>query len=122
MLKELIGAQIVSIDETRITVELLGKKYTLELDSDDGDCCGYADFTTTMLYSKNDINNPIITDIKFLNNDYPSFNTSIITFYGSNKELAHIESEAGSGSGWSYGACVSIRCKDLNIDESLADW
>lgn len=122
MLKELLGSQILSIDETSITVELLGRKYILELDSDNGGCCGYADFTTTMLYSENDINNPIITDIKFLNNDDHSCDTSIITFYGSNKELANIESEAGSDSGWSYGACVSIRCKDLNIDERLADW
>ena len=122
MLEKLIGAQIVSIDESTIEVKLDGKVHTLEIVSDNGDCCGYADFTTKLLYSEGDFRNPIITNVDVDYRGYSDGDSSIVTFYGEYKPLATIESEATSGSGWSYGAYVNIRCNTLDIDEDLASW
>ena len=123
MLKKLIGAQILTVNDGSIEVKLGGEVFTLEIISDGGDCCGYADFTTNLLYSENDLRNPIITNVSI---DYDESDNdgsfSVVTFYGESKPLATIESEAGSGSGWSYGAFVSLRCKSLDIDEDLASW
>ena len=121
MLEKLIGAQIVSIDESTIEVKLDGKVHTLDIVSDNGDCCGYAYFTTNLLYSEGDLRNPIITNVEVERTSYDG-DASIVTFYGEYKPLATIESEATSGSGWSYGAYVNIRCNTLDIDEDLASW
>lgn len=123
MLERLIGAQILRINETSIDVKLNDEIHTLEIVSDYGDCCGYAVFTTNLLYSEEDCRNPIITNVELKNKqDGYDGESSVITFYGESKPLATIESEAGSGSGWSYGAFVSLRCKELDIDEDLASW
>lgn len=123
MLEKLIGAQILTVNNDSIEVELGEKSYVLEILTDDGDCCGYTNFTTKILYSENDIRNPIITNVskEYVDSEIVE-EISIITFYGESKPLATIESEAGSGSGWHYGACVTLRCKALNIDEELASW
>ncbi len=122
MFEGLIGAQILSMNEDKIHVKLGDQVHTLEIESYDGDCCGYADFTTTLLYEEENLRNPIITNVEFENNGDAYSDSSTITFYGESKTLATIESDAGSGSGWSYGACVTIRCKTLDIDEDLASW
>ena len=122
MLENLIGAQILSVDDNCIEVIKDKKTYRLEIDSDDGDCCGYANFETNLLYSPNDIRNPVITNVTREDEESYDGESSTITFYGESKQLATIESDAGSGSGWSYGASVSLRCKALDIDETLASW
>ncbi|MDX1769922.1 MAG: hypothetical protein R3328_00205 [Planococcaceae bacterium] len=123
MLEKLIGAQILTVNEDSIEVKLGENIFKLEIESDGGDCCGYASFTTNLLYSENDFRNPIITNVS-LDNEENSYegDSSVITFYGESKALATIESEAGSGSGWNYGAFVTLRCKALDIDENLASW
>ena len=121
-LKELIGAQILKINKDSITVKLNNNTYTLNLDAYNGDCCGYADFELNMRYSENDDRNPIITNIEIENKDYYSGDSFVVTFYGENKEIATIEGSAGSGSGWTYGACVSITCSELGLDETLAQY
>jgi hypothetical protein len=122
MLENLVGAQILTVKDDSIEVKLDGKIFTLEIISDGGGCCGYADFTTNLHYSENDIRNPIITNVSLENKEDNYSDASIVTFYGESKPLATIESEAGSGSGWNYGAFVSIRCNALDIDEDLASW
>ena len=119
-LKVLIGAQILKINEDSITVKLNNNTYTLTLDTYDGDCCGYANFELNMLYSENDERNPIVTNIEYENRDYHDGDAFVITFYGENKEFATIEGIASSGSGWMYGANVSIRCAELGIEDVLA--
>ena len=123
MLEKLIGAQILNVGGNFIEVKKNGEVFELEITSDDGDCCGFADFTTTLLYSPNDSRNPIITNVerKSDEDDYDG-DSSIITFYGESKPLATIESNASSGSGWGYGAIVLISCKALDIEETLASW
>lgn len=122
MLEKLIGAQILTVSDESIEVKLDNKVFTLDIISDDGDCCGYSAFTTNMLYSENDSRNPIITNVSLKSGESDYDDSSVITFYGESKPLATIESEAGSGSGWGYGAFVSLRCKALDIDEDLASW
>lgn len=123
MLENLIGAQIVSIHESTIEVKLGDDIHILEILTDYGDCCGFANFTMNLLYAEGDVRNPIITNVELEReeNGYDT-DTSVITFYGEHKELATIESEAGSGSGWAYGAIVTLHCKSLDIDETLASW
>lgn len=122
MFEELIGAQILSADNDYIEVKKGDKVFQLEIISDNGDCCGYADFTTELLYSPNDLRNPVITNIEIEERGDSYQDSSIITFFGESKPLAAIESNAGSGSGWEYGSFVSIHCKALDIDETLASW
>jgi hypothetical protein len=122
MFVKLIGAQILNVDNNCILVKKGEEVYKLEIISDDGDCCGYADFTTNLLYTPNDLRNPVITNVSREDAEYDNQDSSIITFFGESKPLATIESNAGSGSGWGYGACVSLHCKALGIDETLASW
>ncbi|QQO41347.1 hypothetical protein 015DV004_132 [Bacillus phage 015DV004] len=122
MLEKLIGAQILTVSDDSIEVKLGDEIHTLEIISDGGGCCGYADFTTNLLYSENDFRNPIITNVVMDDGDDSRCDTSVVTFYGEAKSLVTIESEAGSASGYSYGAFVTLRCKALGIDEDLASW
>lgn len=122
MMEKLIGAQILTVNEYSIEVKLGENIFKLEIDSDGGDCCGYADFTTNLLYTENDERNPVITNVSREDGKEEEGDSSVITFYGESKALVTIESEAGSGSGWNYGAVVTLRCKALDIEEYLASW
>ena len=123
MLDKLVGAQVVRINGSSIEVKLGDKIHVLEIVVDEGDCCGFANFDMTLFYAEDDERNPIITNIEIeSDNDGYNKETAIITFYGENKKIASIEAEAGSRSGWAYGACVTLRCKTLDIDETLAKW
>lgn len=122
MLENLIGAQILKVDADFIEVKKGDEIFKLEIISDGGDCCGYADFTTNLLYSENDLRNPVITNVTLEDRGSDYEESSTITFFGESKPLATIDSNAGSGSGWGYGSFVSLRCKALDIDETLVSW
>ncbi|WP_102273205.1 hypothetical protein [Cytobacillus massiliigabonensis] len=122
MFEKLIGAQIVNVGDECIEVKIGAEVFKLEITSDDGDCCGFADFTTKLLYLPNDLRNPVITNVTREDSESYDDDSSVITFFGESKPLATIESNAGSGSGWGYGAFVSLRCNALDIDETLASW
>lgn len=123
MLEKLIGAQVVDISEDTIKVKLNGEIYDLKLYTDQGGCCGYADFTTKLLYDKYSERNPIITNIEVESLEDEWFCDKVkITFYGEYKPLVEIDAEAGSGSGWTYGACVELYCKELDINKRIASW
>jgi hypothetical protein len=122
MFEKLIGSQIVNVGDDYIEVKKDDEFFKLEIISDDGDCCGFAEFTTNLLYSQNDLRNPIITNVTKEDDGNSYGDSSVITFFGESKPLATIESNAGSGSGWEYGAYVSLECKLLDIDETLASW
>lgn len=123
MLSKLIGAQLVSMDDESMTVNISGKEYILEFHEDDGDCCGFAIITGELKYKKEDGNNPVITNIEY--NDTGSGygeDALLITFYGESKVIADLEGNCGSSSGYGYGAVASVVCKELDIDEILASW
>lgn len=127
-IKDLIGYRLVQIDNDKIIVKKDDKLYVLEIKEDYGGCCGYNDVETHLLIEENEIEkNPIITNIEYEDTEKEQYkyfdgNSVRITFYGNNKQLANIESLSSSGSGWGYGACVTIECKDLNIDEIITEW
>lgn len=120
-LEELVGFKLVSINNDAIIVKKEEKEYSIKIEEYEGDCCGYNDIETTLLI--NDNSNPVITSItrNEIDNSWDGENVEII-FYGENKQLAKINSLSSSGSGWCYGACVSIKCKELNINEVITSY
>lgn len=127
-IKDLIGYQLVQIDDDKIIIKKDDKLYVLKIEEDYGGCCGYTEIKTHLLIDENEIEkNPIITNIEYENTNKEQVtwfdgNSIRITFYGNDKQLANVESLSSSGSGWCYGACVTIKCKELNIDEIITEW
>ena len=121
MLDKLVGAQVVRINESSIEVKLGDKIHVLEIVVDEGDCCGFANFMT-LFYAEENERNPIITNIEVESGGDDYREVIVVTFYGENRKIASIEAEAGSESGYSYGACVTLKCKTLDIDETLVKW
>ena len=123
-LKDLIGYRLEKINDEEIIISKNDKLYVLKFEEDEGGCCGYNELETTLLISDN--NKPIITNIEYKdiseNEDWGDNETIKITFFGENKEIATIKSKSSSGSGWCYGACVTVKCKELNINEVISQW
>ena len=129
MLKEkLIGAQVLAVTDDGATVSIDGEEFVLEVSTYHGDCCGFAEADikplTDMLkvYQEDTTRNPVITDIK-TTSDFDDCSDQIaITFFGESQELFEITGEAGSGSGWAYGATVSIVCDKLKLNEVIVEY
>lgn len=121
-LEELIGYKLVSIDDKEIIVKKDEKEYSIKFETDNGDCCGYNELETELLIEENSNDNPVITNIRMIDNLDSDGDSVEIIFYGKNKELAKINSLSSSGSGWQYGACVTVKCKELNINENITSW
>jgi hypothetical protein len=124
MTNELIGAQLISFGKDKFKVKTAkGKVKTFVLDEDEGDCCGYNEVVSTLLISKKELaNNPIITDIKETDDEEDDGNRHILTLVGVSKPLAEINSYSSSGSGWCYGACVTLECKETRLSKILSHW
>lgn len=123
-LKDLIGYKLEKINDEEIIVSKENQLYTLKFEENEGDCCGYNKLETNLLIDEK--NKPIITNVKYKDisgeTTFGDDDTIEITFFGENKEIAKIKSMSSSGSGWCYGACVTIKCKELNINETLSEW
>lgn len=122
-IEDLIGYQLLKIDNEQIIVSKDNKQYVLTIEADEGDCCGYNEIKTQLFIKDNSKNNPIITkvEIERFGRDYDG-DEAKITFYGLNKKLATIDSRSSSRSGWNYGACVTIVCKELNLKEEITSF
>lgn len=121
-LKKLIGYKLIAIHKDMIEVSKDGISHYIHITRDEGDCCGYNELNTELYLNENCY--PIITNVSCEKkvNDYHDSETCTITFYGLDNKLASIESTSGSGSGWNYGACVTIKCDALELDEILSEW
>lgn len=119
---DLIGYQLVDLNEKEIIVQKNGKRFSIEIDDDFGDCCGYNVIRAHLYISSEVKRNPIITDIYKENEDTGYNNRCCITFFGEEETLAKLYTESSSGSGWCYGAAVTLKCKDLKINEVLSEW
>lgn len=123
-IKDLIGYRLEKINNEEIIISKNDKLYELKIEQDDGGCCGYNDLETTLLISDN--SKPVITNIEYeditKNEDWGDSETIKITFFGENKEIATIKSKSSSGSGWCYGACVTVKCKELSMNEVISQW
>lgn len=120
MLKELIGAKLISIDTERIIVEKDNTQYIIDIIDDGGDCCGYNEINAKLLITDN--SKPIITKITTEESDNYDGDSCNITFFGEYKPIAELDSFSYSGSGWGYGACVTLECKALDIDTLITSW
>lgn len=120
-LKDLVGYKLEKINDNNVVVSKNNELYVLTFVQDEGDCCGYNDLKTELLLDDN--NKPVITNVEYerITSDFDEDHVKI-TFFGSNKEIAKIDSTSSSGSGWQYGACVTIECKELDIDEIISEW
>lgn len=123
-LKDLIGCRLVFIDGEHIVIRKDNAQYILNIEEDCGDCCGYNEITTNLLISDTELNrNPIITNVEITEeeSEYDGMYGKL-TFFGEYKPMAIVNAYSASGSGWQYGACVSIRCDALKINEMLSSW
>ena len=122
-IKDLIGFQLVGINNNEIKLKKGDKTFTLSIITDKGDCCGYNFVDTKLFVSKSELNrNPIITDITIDRNEGEWEQTCKVVFFGEEKNIAELEADSGSGSGWCYGACASVKCKELDLNEILSAW
>jgi hypothetical protein len=122
-LKDLVGFQLMDLTDEKILVRSPdGENYTLFIKDDKGDCCGFNDITTTLKIKRNSKTNPIITKVSISNEDEDEGNRCYVTFYGDSKALGAIDTYSSSGSGWIYGANVTVRCDSLSLFEFLSSW
>ena len=120
---ELKGYQLVSIDEQKIVVKKGEKSYILQIEEDEGDCCGYNDIVTELFISGEELKrNPIITDIEMLVDEDGNGESCKVTFFGEYKPMAKLNTYSSSGSGWTYGAAVTLVCDALELNEGLSSW
>jgi len=123
MLEQLIGAELIEITPQHIIVDKDGERYEINIDDDGGDCCGYNEIETHLLVSEH--SRPVITSVKV--DDESSAcggwgDAARLTFFGESKPIAEIESLSSSGSGWGYGATVTLICDPLHINHILSSW
>lgn len=119
---DLIGYQPVDLNKKEIVVQKNGKRFSIEIDDDSGVCCGYNNIEAHLYVGGEVKRNPIITDVTKENEDIDCSDKCCITFFGEDKILAELYTESSSGSGWCYGAAVTLKCKNLKIDEVLSEW
>lgn len=122
MLDELFGAQILNIDtdNSKFAVKLKsGEIRNYEIIEDEGDCCGFNRFGILVIDSDEVNKNPIITNIESEIGDVEDANSLKLTFFGEHKAIAEINSLSSSGSGWCYGACVTLKCRETGEGKIL---
>ena len=121
MLEQLIGAELIEINNNHIVVSKDNERYEITIDDDYGDCCGYNEIETYLLVSKN--SRPVITSVKIEDTSGGrEADETRVTFFGESKPIATIDSLSSSGSGWGYGATVTLICNKLHINQILSSW
>lgn len=125
MMDGLIGSYLVELSEAGFTIKGKdGKERHFVFEQDEGDCCGFNEITATLFFNPNDKKNlPAITNIDLLEDECADEGNSLrITFFGLAKKLAMIESYSSSGSGWEYGATVTLVCKETGAEATVISW
>lgn len=122
-LTDLVGYQLVSINDDKIVVKKDGIEYELQLHDYPGDCCGYNEIESELFISSTELSrNPIITNVVVEDNGSNWGNRGKLTFFGEVKAMAEVNTYSSSGSGWCYGAAVSVVCDALELDECLSEY
>ena len=122
-IKDLVGYQLVSINDNEIVVKKGTSVHTLRINYWGGDCCGYNEIDTKLFISEDELaRNPIITNVDIDGSGCGYSDSAKITFFGEVKALAELNSLSSSESGWQYGACVTIICDSLNLEEVITEW
>lgn len=121
--KNLIGFQLAFINEEEIVVKKDNKAYSLKIINDEGDCCGYNDITAQLFISDTELSrNPVITNVTVEREEGSDGQSAKLVFFGEYKPMAQVETYSSSGSGWYYGATVTLRCEELEINEILSEY
>ena len=122
MLKDIIGAQLISINQDDFTVKTADdKEITFYFNSYMH--WGYNELEATLYFNQEDMNNaPVITNVICDKQDDPDGDRMIITFFGMNKTLAQFDSFSYSSSGWCYGATVTLTCSATNKEATVTQW
>lgn len=121
MLEQLIGAELIEINSEHIVVSKDNEQYEIVIDDYEGDCCGYNEIETHLLVSEK--SHPIITSVKVEDTSCGGeADETHITFFGESKPIATIDSLSSSGSGWGYGATVTLICDKLHINHIVSSW
>ena len=122
-IKDLVGFQLVDLDNERMIVKKGKQEFTLSFNRDYGDCCGYTNVENALCFDRtNTKRNPVIANVEYSNGDSEDQSDVKITFFGENKKIAEVSADAGSGSGWNYGANVTVSCNALGINETIVQW
>ena len=123
MLNGLVGASLVELNERRFIVNKDDMLICFTFEEDEGSCYGFNEITTNLFISKEELHrNPIVTSIQTKRVAGNDEDRLIITLFGEQKQLAEIESMSSSGSGWGYGATVTLHCLKTNEKEVLTSW
>lgn len=116
----LLGSKLISISEDEMVVENDARQAVIKIIQDEGGCCGFNDVTAILLINEKD--RPVITKVEEVYEDTDDESVCRITLFGSYKAIAMLETRSTSGSGWQYGACVTLKCERPFIDEQLTCW
>ena len=116
----LLGSKLISISEDEMLIENCEGQTTVIKIIQEGDCCGFNEVIATLLINEND--RPVITKLEEVYEDKDDESVCRITLFGGYKAIAVLETLSSSGSGWKYGACVTLKCKSPHIDEQLTCW
>ena len=116
----LLGSKLISINEDEMVIETGVGQAVIKIIQDEGGCCGFNDVTATLLINGND--RPVITKVEEVYEDKDDESVCRITLFGSYKPIAMLVTRSSSGSGWNYGACVTLKCESPSIDEQLTCW
>lgn len=123
---KLIGMQLVSWDDNEKALVVRKGEEHFKLvfdDSDEGSCCGYNNLFVELLVTEDELKrNPVIVKCEAKRDDDDDGDHIKLTFFGESKKIMTIDSESGSGSGWCYGAVVTVDCAGLGIDEAITSW
>lgn len=123
MLKKLIGSQIVSVNESTIKIRTpQGEIRHLDIVEDKGDCCGFNDWTIK-IFEDEIQRNPVITNVVLQSDgSCGEEDTATLTFFGEYAPMVEVDSLSSSGSGWCYGACVEIVCRETTERNTITVW
>jgi len=119
----LVGARLVELSQDYMLVQKDGVEIRFDFVTDGVECCGFANIETTLL--TDDIKEmPAIVKLNFEDSKDERFGGRFCTvnLIGASKQLGRISAEAGSASGWEYGAFASVKCAVKNFEHILAEW
>lgn len=120
-LRKLVGMTLLDLNTQGFTVkDKDGEQLHFVFDENEGDCCGFNKIKTTLSMSRK--NPPVITKVQYQDVSAGDEDAIVITFFGLDREIAKIFSKSSSGSGWAYGATVSVKCREINFTEVITQY
>lgn len=124
MLTSLVGYKLVQLDESGFTVRgRNGNEKHFVFNEDYGDCCGFNTIKTALFFDPKDEKRvPAITRVEQDRRSEGDGDNLLITFFGYDRRLAMVESYSSFGSGWEYGATVTLTCRETGEEAEVTSW